>query len=223
MKLYGVPASPFVQRVLMTVRAKGGELPLETLPGVSLQSPEFQAMSPMGRVPLLETDSGVRICESDAISAYLDEVLPGPVLMPDDPMTRARVRELLAITMQEFAGGMRHLMVRLVFRMGDSPDIVTAARAQANKALGAIDTLLLGAGSHAVGDRLTPADCALVPVLTLARLIDPLAETQAMIDAQPRVAGYVARIADDPVAARTMTEMRDAFAAMMARNANAQN
>lgn len=65
MLIYGSGASPFVQRVLMAARAKGHELALEPPPGGHMRSPEFRAISPMGRIPLLRLDDGRHLCESD--------------------------------------------------------------------------------------------------------------------------------------------------------------
>ena len=223
MHVYGVPVSPFVQRVLMVARAKGHEIDLDTMPGVSLQSPEFQAISPMGRIPLLELDDGRRICESSAIAAYLDETLSGPSLLPDDAVARARVREIEAVASLEFATGLRPVMVGRVFGMPLADGVVDAAVVQAEKGCVSLGKLLDGAGKYAVGDTLTQADCLLVPVLNLAMLIDRAAGTARMIGDCPNLATYFARVADDPVAARTITEMREGFAAMMARNAAASN
>ena len=217
MQLYGSLASPFVQRVLMAARAKGTDLAVAPLPGGSMQAPEFLAISPMGRIPVLALDDGRHICESGAIAGYLDETLPGPSLLPADPVDRARVREIEAVAALEFAAGMRPLMVGLVFRAPVAAGMVDAARAQVEKGASVLDRLLDGAGAYAVGDTLSLADCILTPVLQLARIVAGPAGTAGLLDANPRLADYLARMTDDPVAGRTAAEMRDGFAAVMAR------
>ncbi|MEG3144950.1 glutathione S-transferase family protein [Sphingomonas sp. RT2P30] len=221
MHLLGSTASPFVQRVLMTARAKGAELDVHPPLGGKLTSPEFLAISPMGRVPVLVLDDGLHLCESEAIACYLDETLPGAVLMPDTPLARARVREIVAITLAEVAAGLRPLMMHLVFRMPGAPELVAAARSQLGKGLDALDRLLNRDGLFAAGATLTAADCALVPILTLTRIVDPLTGAGAMVAERDQVAAYDARIAANPVAARTIAEMTAGFAAMMTRNAAA--
>jgi glutathione S-transferase len=221
MHLLGSTASPFVQRVLMTVRAKGGEIEVHPPLGGKLTSPEFLAVSPMGRVPVLVLDDGAHLCESEAIACYLDETLPGPALMPDTALGRARVREIVAITLAEVAAGLRPLMMHQVFGMPGVPEIVVAARTQLGRGLDALDRLLYRDGLFAAGAALTAADCALVPILALVRIVDPIAGTGAMVSERTHVAGYDARIAADPVAARTIEEMTAGFAAMMTRNAAA--
>ncbi|MBA3896303.1 MAG: glutathione S-transferase family protein [Sphingomonadaceae bacterium] len=221
MHVYGGVVSPFVQRVLMTARAKGHELKLDGIPGASIQSPEFQAISPMGRIPLLELDDGRRICESSAIAAYLDETLDGPALLPGDPLERARVREIEAIATLEYATGMRPIMVHVVFGRPDSGAVADTARAQAEKGADVLDAMLAKSRAYAVGDTLTLADCILAPGLNLALVVDQVAGTGSLVNGRPNLAAYFARMCDDPVAGRSIAEMRDGFAAMLARNAAA--
>src|SRR5690606_7498947 len=53
----------------------------------------FRSVSPFGRVPVLMT-ADTPLTESIAIVEYLEEVIPEPPLMPQDPRGRARVREI---------------------------------------------------------------------------------------------------------------------------------
>ncbi len=214
MHIYGSTASPFVQRVLMAARAKGHDIAVQP-PLAGMQSPEFQAISPMGRIPVLALDDGGHLCESAAIVGYFDDTLDGPSLFPTDALARARVRELVSLAMGEVAVGLRPMMVHLVFRMSDAPDVVAAARATMENGLNAIEKLI----PDGPAARPTPADCALVPVFALARIIDPMAGTWDMVKAHPRIAGYFARALEHPIARRSIDEMEAGFAAILARNA----
>ena len=75
MKVVSFKICPFVQRVTASLIAKG--LPYE-IEYISLKdSPKwFLEVSPNLQVPLLMTDSGVTLFESDAIIEYLDELYP---------------------------------------------------------------------------------------------------------------------------------------------------
>ena len=117
--------------------------------------------------------------------------------------------------MGEVAVGLRPMMVHLVFRMSDAPDVVAAARATMENGLNAIEKLI----PDGPAARPTPADCALVPVLALARIIDPMAGTWDMVKAHPRIAGYFVRALEHPIARRSIDEMEAGFAAILARNA----
>ncbi|RST32012.1 glutathione S-transferase family protein [Sphingomonas ginkgonis] len=216
MHVYGSLASPFVQRVMMTARLKGVELDVQPAPG-GTGSESFKAISPAGRIPLLVTDEGEHICESAAIAAYLDEILPGPSLMPATPLARARVQELAAIAYGEIAAGVRPMLVHLIFVPGGPEAVVAAGRAQAALGFAALDRLLAAHQRYAVGDRIGAADCALVPVLHLARLVGPAVGTADLLDQAGNVSRYLATIGDEPQAARVMREMDEHFAAVIER------
>ncbi|HTI30976.1 MAG TPA: glutathione S-transferase family protein [Sphingomonas sp.] len=219
MFIYGVPASPFVQRVLMVGRAKGHEVELRPMPGMALDSPEFQAISPMGRIPLLELDDRTHICESSAIAAYLDEVLDGPALLPADLVARARMREIEAVATLEYVTGIRPLMIHKVWGRPGGDEVVAAARVIAAKAADVLDRMLARSTAFAVGDRITHADCILAPALNLALIVDRMAETGALVRERPNLSAYFDRMAADPVAGRSIAEMTAAFTAMLARAA----
>ncbi len=57
------------------------------------QAPEYLALNSQGLVPALETKGAV-LTQSMAIIEYLDETIPGPLLLPIDALGRARVRSL---------------------------------------------------------------------------------------------------------------------------------
>ncbi len=56
------------------------------------RSPEFLAINPNGRIPVLEVESGVYLSESNAILIYLSE---GTEFLPEDKLDRARVMQWL--------------------------------------------------------------------------------------------------------------------------------
>lgn len=87
-KLYGTPLSPFVRKAMLALEYKGLEYENEqTFPGD--QSPEFRAISPLGKIPVLEHD-GFTIPDTSVICRYLDRISPAKSLYPDDPQEEAR-------------------------------------------------------------------------------------------------------------------------------------
>lgn len=119
MQLFGMPASPYVSRVLFVAELKGIALPL-VLPQIegalakmiermtSLrenpdspldpivfmeETPFMQTVNPLGRMPALEVD-GRYLGESTVICEFLEDAFPEPALMPSDPFERAKVRQL---------------------------------------------------------------------------------------------------------------------------------
>lgn len=220
MHLIGSLASPFVQRCLIVARAKGHDLAVSPPPGGSMQSEEFQAVSPMGRIPVLALDDGSHICESSAIVAHLDETLDGPAILPTAPAARARNREIETIAIGELAAGLRPVIVHRVFRASQNEPLVTAGIAQADKGCDAL-TRLMADAPLPNGFAISRADAALTPFATLLTIIADQPEIAALIGRHPILSAYLERACDHPLLARTNSEMKDGFAAIRARMAQA--
>lgn len=92
LKLYGFPISNYYNMVKMALMEKG--IPFEEMSVKPNQDKDFLAKSPMGKVPVLETDQGF-ISETDAIFEYLEELGSGTPLLPEGAFQRAKVRELM--------------------------------------------------------------------------------------------------------------------------------
>ncbi|HEX7438615.1 MAG TPA: glutathione S-transferase N-terminal domain-containing protein, partial [Caldimonas sp.] len=96
MKLYSSPISSNARKVRLAASMLG--IPLE-LVNIDLgkgaqRTPEFLAINPMGRVPVLE-DGDFVLTESAAIMAYLADAKPDSPLYPRDPKQRADVNRWL--------------------------------------------------------------------------------------------------------------------------------
>lgn len=99
MTIYGFDGSTYVRTVKMLLAAKGEDnfrqVPVNVLEGEPRQ-PEHLERNPFGKVPVLDHD-GIRILETSAISRYINDVLPGPSLVPADPKNRARMDMAIGI------------------------------------------------------------------------------------------------------------------------------
>ncbi len=95
-KLHGVALSPFVRKVMLCLELKG--LAYENLPVFpGAEDPEFRALSPLGKVPVLEYND-FTTPDSSIICRYLDRLHPEPSLYPSDPIAEART-----LWLEEFA------------------------------------------------------------------------------------------------------------------------
>ena len=215
MKLYGVPASPFVQRVLMVARLKGHELALQPPPGGNARTPEFHVISPLGRIPALEED-GFTLFESGPIAAYFDETLEGAALLPADPRGRARVRLIETLVAIELFG-IRPIMMGLVFGMPVPDALLAAGRKQLADGIDAVEHARNPADRFAHGDTPTLGDCALLPMLTLLEIADPMAETLALLAPHPGLLAYRIAMDAEPIVGRSAHEMRAGFGEIFAR------
>ncbi|XP_058811344.1 probable maleylacetoacetate isomerase 2 [Topomyia yanbarensis] len=126
---------------------------------------EFRQVNPMGRVPALLID-GHTIIESIAILHYLEETRPQHPLLPQDPLKRAKVREIVEI----ITSGIQPLQNNGVLDRVGSEKQQEWAQHWINRGFAAIEKLLsLSAGKFCVGDEITLADCCLVPQVFNAR------------------------------------------------------
>jgi maleylpyruvate isomerase len=97
-KLYSYFRSSAAYRVRIALNLKG--IAYETVSvhlvkdGGHNKRPEFRAVNPQMRVPVLETPGGERLLQSLAIIEYLDETAPEPPLLPKEPIARAKARAL---------------------------------------------------------------------------------------------------------------------------------
>jgi len=104
--VYGVPPSPYVRKVLITLELKGIEYELNPLNPME-KTPELLAVSPMGKIPAL-TDDLLTTSDSSVICEYLEERYAEPSIFPAsiEQRTRARYLEEYADTrLAEVLGG----------------------------------------------------------------------------------------------------------------------
>jgi maleylacetoacetate isomerase len=101
MKLYSYYRSSAAYRVRIALNLKG--LAYETASihlvkdGGHNRRPEFRAINPQMRVPVLVAAAGEVLTQSLAIIEYLDETHPDPPLLPKDAMARAQARALAQV------------------------------------------------------------------------------------------------------------------------------
>jgi glutathione S-transferase len=90
--LHGFAVSHFYNMVQHSLLEKG--IKFEEVLVVPGQDPDFLSKSPMGKVPCLETPNGF-LAETNVILDYLEDAFPLPSLMPPDPFSRARARQVM--------------------------------------------------------------------------------------------------------------------------------
>ena len=99
MTLWGFNGSTYVRTLKMLLAEKQfsdfKQVPLNVLTDEPRQA-EHLARHPFGKVPVLEHD-GLRIVETAAIARYLNDVLPGPSLIPATPKARARMDMVIGL------------------------------------------------------------------------------------------------------------------------------
>jgi glutathione S-transferase len=164
MKLYGSLASPYVARVTMFAGIKGVEMPLAEPIGGGIKSPEFLALSPMGRMPILDL-GGQALAESEIICEYLNDLHPDKPGLPADPFERNRARLLSRIVDLYLAPNTGDLFRNMNPAERDQAAVDEAAESFA-KACGYLEHFM-GPGPLAVASDPTLADCSMAPYMGL--------------------------------------------------------
>jgi glutathione S-transferase len=93
MKLYDGGRAPNPRRVQVFMAEKGITVPRIEIDINKLEqkSPEFTAINPMQRVPVLVLEDGTAIAETIAICRYFEETVPEPALMGRSAREKALV------------------------------------------------------------------------------------------------------------------------------------
>lgn len=96
MKLYTYYRSSAAYRVRIALNLKGIDYTAEDINLLEAQqkSEQYKASNPQGLIPALELDDGNVISQSTAILEWLEETHPTIPLLPEDPLTRSKVRSL---------------------------------------------------------------------------------------------------------------------------------
>nr|XP_016938200.1 probable maleylacetoacetate isomerase 1 [Drosophila suzukii]XP_036672949.1 probable maleylacetoacetate isomerase 1 [Drosophila suzukii] len=126
---------------------------------------EYRKVNPMQKVPSLKID-GHTLCDSVAIMHYLEETRPQPALLPQDPVKRAKVREIVEL----ICSGIQPLQnIAVLDHIGKDQGLKWAQHWINHGFQGLEKILSQSAGQFCVGDELTMADLCLVPQVRNAR------------------------------------------------------
>jgi glutathione S-transferase len=100
MKIYGDLISPFVRMTVVTAHevGLGDKVQHITEPVKPTEvNAKLSSLSPIGKIPILETDHGHGVYDSRVIIEYLAHVGGNSDIIPDEPVKRFRVLTLLAL------------------------------------------------------------------------------------------------------------------------------
>ena len=120
MKLHGDVISPFVRMCLVTAHEVGlhDKLKLVKASAKPMEvNAELARLSPLGKIPVLETDHAHAIYDSRVIMEYLAHVGGSRSFIPDDGVKRFRTLTLLALSQ-----GIADAAVALRYELAQRPE-----------------------------------------------------------------------------------------------------
>jgi len=209
--VYGGALSPFVRKVRVVLAEKGVEYTLDSVNPFA-PPPEFLAISPLKRIPVLrDTDlpEPNTLPDSSVICDYLEHKYPRPALYPADPFPRAR-----ALWFEEYADSLMAQCIgaglffeRIVKKLiGQAPDESIPQKTLAEKLPPVFDYLEteIGGNEFMVGGAFSIAD---ISVTTM--LVNFLHSGEEMDKARwPGLAAYMTRIHARPSFAACIAQER---------------
>lgn len=120
MKLHGDLRSPFVRMAMVTAIESGLATKVQLI-GTVVKPDEVNAtlekISPIGKIPILETDHGHNLYDSRVIMEYFTHVGGNSTLLPHEGVKRFRILTLLAL-----AQGLADAAVSLRYETGVRPE-----------------------------------------------------------------------------------------------------
>ena len=160
-KVVSFKICPFVQRVTGLLEAKNVPYEIEYI-DLKNKPDWFLDISPTGQVPVLITETGAPLFESDAIVEYLDEVYP-PLIAGVSPEQRAGER---AWSYQ----ASKHYLVQCGAMQSADADTLSERSGKLGRAFEKAEKQL-GAGPYFAGAALGNVDVAWLPLLHRAAIV----------------------------------------------------
>jgi glutathione S-transferase len=208
MRLYNLDASPFAARVRILLRVKDAAIAMIPPPG-GAASAEFRAITPLGKVPALALDDGRVLPESEVICGYLDALLPGPALLPADPVERSHVALIVRLVDLYVAPGMI-VFFKLLFTDPGNRATLAAMLPEMARGLKYLD-LYTAPDRHASHQRISQADAALAPMLFYVAEVLPTVIGENLLQKRQNLLAYWEAVQTEPHVAPVLAEMRNAL------------
>jgi RNA polymerase-associated protein len=154
MNLYSGTTCPFSHRCRIVLYEK--QMDFQVIDVDLFNKPEdIAVINPYNRVPVL-VDRDLVLYESNIINEYIDERFPHPQLMPPDPQTRAKARQLLFT--------MEHELFSHIDALEKNAKTADKSRAHIRDRLTELAPIF-GKQKHLLGEDFSMLDVAIAPLL----------------------------------------------------------
>lgn len=194
LRLLGYPVSNYVNIVRAALLEK--QLPFEFVITRASQDAAFRRMSPLGKIPVLDTGEG-HLSETVAILDYLDDAYPEVPLRHPDAFSRARSRQIINIVQLYVEAQVRQLFPGVFMGGSNAPATEALVRAMLDRASAALSPLL-SPFPYFFGERPGQMDLFLFYNLDIAERVSLFVYQRSIIDEIGGLAGWLAAMHDRP-------------------------
>lgn len=206
MKLYYHPVSGYSQKVAMAFYEKEQAFEADIVNFFDEEdAADYREIHPLGKIPMLELESGELVWESSIIVEYLDTHFEtGTRLIPEEKNAARRARFFERLSDLYVMASVSTIMRDPLKPEGDRD---AKAVARARETLTIMFPLMneaLGQNTWALGETFSVADCAIAPALAYARKIHPYEQFT-------NLTAYAARIHERPSWQRVWQEAKPHF------------
>ncbi len=207
LKLCGFHISNYHNKVRLALLEKG--IAFEEDPNCRpSQKDEWLARSPVGKVPIIETDGG-SLAESQVICEYLEDAYPQVPLYPKDPMAKAKVRELITVVELHLELVARRLYGGVFFGGTVSDETKREVERDLAKGVRALSKLAKF-DPYIAGKEFSLADCAAFVSLPLVSMATKLAYGRDVLESIPQVRPYIKMLGERPHFAKVSADRKAA-------------
>lgn len=210
LKLYGFSVSNYYNVVKAAMLEKG--MDFEEVPAYTPLKGDILTISPMGKVPCLETAQGA-LTESQVMLDYLEDVQPQPALYPADAFARAKVRELLKVIELYLELPARRLYPEVFFGGKVSDEVKAEVRPALEKGVKAL-LQLASFKPYIAGESFGYADIAATIHFPLVRDVGKRIYDTDLLAPLPDVDAYMKLVRGRPSMQRVLADYKqglDAF------------
>lgn len=198
--VHGPAISTYVRSVRLALHEKGVAHELKDVDIVkgAHKEPPHTSRHPFGKVPAFEHD-GSTFYETSAILRYIDEVFPGPALLPSTPKGRVLANQVMSIVdSYGYGPAVANIFIPrvLVPMLGGETDLkqVEAAKAPAALFVKELERLI-GGQQYYGGANVSLADLHVFPVITY---LAATPEGKTILESAPNLRAWFARIGKRP-------------------------
>ena len=213
LKLCGFHISNYHNKVRLALLEKGVAFDEDSNCRPS-QKDEWLARSPVGKVPIVETDSG-SLAESQVICDYLEEAYPQVPLYPKDPMAKAKVRELITVVELHLELVARRLYGGVFFGGTVSDETKKEVERDLAKGVRALSKLTKF-DPYIAGKEFSLADCAGFVSLPLVTMATKIAFGKDALESIPQIKPWLKMLGERPHFAKVSADRKAASEAAAA-------